>query len=110
MAREYNADRPQVIDSKRSGPLRDWVLRVGDGTFASASGPRAMARMLGTLFVAGATIATATLAFHQPPGTNVPALAGVFAAAYAIGGWLLVRRDRIGAWTLVPALAAGTVV
>src|SRR3954452_725527 len=69
-----------------------------------------MARMLGALFVAGATVASATLAFRQAPGTNVAALVAVFAAAYAIGGLLLLLRDRIGPWGLVPALASGTVV
>src|SRR3954452_17333954 len=66
-----------------------------------------MARMLGALFVAGATVASATLAFRQAPGTNVAALVAVFAAAYAIGGLLLLLRDRIGPWGLVPALASG---
>ena len=78
MARVHYADTARVIDSKRSGPLRDWLLRASDGTFASASGAPAMARMLGSLFIAGATIATATLAFPQPPGTNVAGLAAVF--------------------------------
>ena len=89
--------------------LWGWLLRAADGTLAAASGPPAMARMLGTLFIAGATIATSTLAFDQAPGTNVPGLLAVFLAAYAIGAILLAVRDRIGPWGLVPALAAGTV-
>jgi diguanylate cyclase (GGDEF)-like protein/putative nucleotidyltransferase with HDIG domain len=98
-----------VTSSKWSSALRGWLLRAGDGTLAAASGPRAMARMLGALFIAGATVGTSTLALPQAPGTNIPALVAVFAATYAIGAILLLLRDRIGPWGLVPALASGSV-
>src|SRR5215208_1100432 len=98
------------MESRLPSALRAWLLRAADGTLASASGPRAMARMLGALYIAGATISLATLAFAQPAGTNVPALLAVYATAYAIGGFVLLLRDRLGPWGLVPALACGSVV
>src|SRR5215213_10987445 len=96
--------------SKWPYALQGWLHRAGDGTLASVSGPRAMARMLGTLYVAGATIALTTMIFPQPPGTNVRGILAVSAVAYAIGGALLVLRDRLGPWGLVPALSAGNFV
>src|SRR3954466_11912045 len=69
-----------------------------------------MARMLGALYVIGATIATFTLVFPQPPGTDVKGMIAVFAFAYAIGAALLTWSDRVGPWRLLPALAAGTVL
>src|SRR4051794_35080333 len=100
----------QVIGSRWLSVVGAWLLRAVDGTFASASGPGAMARMLGALYALGATIGAVTLLLPEEPGTNDLGLACVFAAAYAMAALLLVVRDRVGPWQLVPALAAATVL
>ena len=86
------------------------MARAAGGTFASASGPGAMARLLGALFLVGATVASITLALPQPPGTQLGALAATYGVAYAVGIALLVMRDRLGPWRLSAALACGTVL
>jgi diguanylate cyclase (GGDEF)-like protein/putative nucleotidyltransferase with HDIG domain len=98
------------MSSRWPSALWAWLLRVGDGTLAAASGPRAMARMLGTLYVLGASIGMATMLFPQPRNTNVPAVLLVFGAAYLMGVVLLILRDRVQPVQLVPALAAATVL
>jgi diguanylate cyclase (GGDEF)-like protein/putative nucleotidyltransferase with HDIG domain len=98
------------MPTKWLSALRTFLLRAGDGTLASASGPRAMAQMLGTLYLLGATIGVATLALPQAPGTRVGAMVALFVAAYVLGGAVLVWRNRIGPRGLVPALATATVL
>src|SRR4051812_34181947 len=100
----------QVIGSRWLSVVGAWLLRAVDGTFASASGPGAMARMLGGLYALGATIGSITLLLPEGPGTNDLGLACVFAAAYAMAALLLISRDRVGPWQLVPALAVATVL
>jgi diguanylate cyclase (GGDEF)-like protein/putative nucleotidyltransferase with HDIG domain len=104
------ADSWRVMSRRWPAALWEWLVRAGDGTLAAASGPRAMARMLGALYVFGATIGMATMLFPQPPGTNVPAVICVFGAAYLMGALLLVFRDRLLPIQLVPALATATVL
>ncbi|GAC1319662.1 MAG: hypothetical protein NVSMB25_10810 [Thermoleophilaceae bacterium] len=81
-----------------------------DGGFWSVSGPGALARVLGVLYLAGATLALASMVLPQPSGTDVAGLFGVYAAAYLGGGLLLVFRDRLSDWASVPALAFATVL
>jgi diguanylate cyclase (GGDEF)-like protein/putative nucleotidyltransferase with HDIG domain len=69
-----------------------------------------MARMLGALFLLGATIALGTLAFPQPPGTSIAGTLAVIGCAYALGIGLLVRRDKTSAWALSIALGGASVL
>jgi sigma-B regulation protein RsbU (phosphoserine phosphatase) len=95
----------------RLAKLEQWllslVIRRGDDAVRSSP---AFQRALGILFVAGATIGTFSMAFPQPPGTNVAGLFGVFGIAYAVGAVLLTGRGRLPSWSNHFALAAGTVV
>ncbi len=96
------------MDSSRLSALRAALIRTGSGELASVSGPGAMARFLGSLFIAGATITLASTLVPQPAGTDVAGLYTMCGIAYAIGAALLVRRDRWSPGVLAASLAAGT--
>ena len=68
------------------------VIRRADGALLS---PTTLQRLLGFLFVAGASIGTFSMIFPQPPGTSIPGLFLVYALAYAFGGLLLIGRGRL---------------
>jgi phosphoserine phosphatase RsbU/P len=91
--------------------LEQWLLSIVikrdvEGLRSSAT----LQRALGLLFVAGATIGTLSMAFPQPPGTNVIGLFVLFAIAYAAGAALLLGRGRLPAWTSHAGLATGTLL
>src|SRR3712207_4771729 len=91
--------------------LEQWLLslvikRDVEGLRSSAT----LQRALGMLFVAGATIGTLSMAFPQPPGTNVVGLFVLFALGYAVGALLLVGRGRLPAWSNHAGLATGTLL
>ncbi len=77
---------------------------------SSFASPTAMASVVGTLYVVGATIALATMAFPQPPGTKVGGLYVVYAIAYVLGGILLVLRGRLPRSVVSLALGIGTLL
>jgi diguanylate cyclase (GGDEF)-like protein len=66
-----------------------------------------MARSLGWLFIAGATIGLISLFLPRAPHTNVGALAVNIALAYVGGGIVLTVFRRMPAWTFHIALLAG---
>jgi serine phosphatase RsbU (regulator of sigma subunit) len=68
------------------------VIRRSDEPLLS---PRMLQRLLGYLFVAGASIGTLSMIFPQPPGTSILGLFVVFALAYAWGALLLAGRGRL---------------
>ena len=70
--------------------------------------PEVLQRLLGILYVAGASIGTASMAFPQPAHTSVVGLFSLYAIAYAVGAVLLLRRGRLPVWTSDLALALGT--
>ena len=70
-----------------------------------------MARFVGSLYVAGAALGLASMAFPQPHDTNVPVLFAVFAFAAATGAALLAARDRLSPLLLlVPTTQASVLV
>ena len=69
-----------------------------------------MARFLGSLYLAGATIALVSLAVAQAPGTNMAGLYAVIASAYVLGAVVLAWRNRLTPGMLSFALALATVV
>ena len=69
-----------------------------------------MARSLGWLFVAGATIGLISLILPRAPHTNVGALGVNVGLAYLGGVIVLTVFRRLPAWTFHIALLAGTVL
>jgi serine phosphatase RsbU (regulator of sigma subunit) len=80
------------------------VRRDGEGLRSSTTLQRALA----ILFLAGATIGTVSMAFPQPPGTNVIGLFVCFAVAYIVGAVLLLGKGELPPWTNHVALAWGS--
>jgi serine phosphatase RsbU (regulator of sigma subunit) len=93
------------------GALENWLLalmiRRGEGGLVSAA---TLQRALGLLFVAGATLGTVSMAFPQPPGTDIVGLFVCFGIAYVVGAVLLLGRGRLPAWTSHAGLAMGSVL
>ncbi|HEX8054241.1 MAG TPA: GAF domain-containing SpoIIE family protein phosphatase [Thermoleophilaceae bacterium] len=91
--------------------LEQWllslVIRRGEGGLLD---PAVLQRALGSLFVAGATLGTVSMAFPQPPGTDVPGLFVLFALAYVGGALLLLGQGRLPAWTPHAGLAFASVL
>jgi diguanylate cyclase (GGDEF)-like protein len=67
-----------------------------------------MARSLGSLYLAGATIGLVSLLLPRAPGTDVGALGVNIALAYAGGSLALLVGRRLPAWSFHIALLAGT--
>jgi diguanylate cyclase (GGDEF)-like protein len=74
----------------------------------AVSEPVVMARGLGWLFIAGATIGLISLFLPRAPHTNVGALAVNIGLAYLGGVGVLIVFRRLPAWTFHVALLAGT--
>jgi diguanylate cyclase (GGDEF)-like protein len=68
----------------------------------------AMARALGSLFVAGALVGFASLAFPHEPGMSVAAIAGVCAIGLLVGVLLTWEGGRLPAWAFPAACYAAT--
>ncbi len=77
------------------------------GKFAVAE-PAVMARSLGGLYLAGATIGLISLFLPRAPGTHVGALLSNIGLAYLGGVIVLTVFRRLPAWTFHIALLAGT--
>jgi diguanylate cyclase (GGDEF)-like protein len=73
----------------------------------AVSEPAVMARSLGWLFIAGATIGLISLFLPRAPHTNVGALAVNIGLAYLGGVIVLVAFRRMPAWTFHIMLLAG---
>jgi sigma-B regulation protein RsbU (phosphoserine phosphatase) len=93
------------------GALENWLLalmiRRGERGLLS---PETLQRALGVLFVAGATLGTLSMAFPQPPGTDIVGLFVCFAIAYVVGAILLAGRGRLPAWSSHVGLAVGSIL
>jgi diguanylate cyclase (GGDEF)-like protein len=81
-----------------------------DRAALAVSEPAVMARSLGWLFVAGATIGLISLILPRAPHTNVGALGVNIGLAYLGGAIVLTVFRRMPAWTFHIALLAGTVL
>src|SRR3989440_5447666 len=82
------------------------VLRRSEGRDLLA--PEVLQRVLGILYVAGASIGTASMVFPQPPHTNAGGLFAIYGVAYIVGGVLLAFQGRLPRWSAALALAFGT--
>jgi diguanylate cyclase (GGDEF)-like protein len=76
----------------------------------SLDDPRSAARFLGFAYAAGATLALASMALPQPPGTDVTGLLAVDAGALLVGAFLLLRGSRVTDPEISAALLIGTVL
>ena len=76
----------------------------------SLNDPRSAARFLGFAYAAGATLALASMALPQPPGTDVTGLLAVDAVALLVGAVLLLRGSRVTDPEIAAALLIGTVL
>src|SRR5688500_11066568 len=81
-----------------------------EASTASLDDPRSAARFLGYAYAAGATLAIASMALPQPPGTDVPGLLAIDAAALLLGLYLLLRGSRVTEAEIAAALLIGTVL
>ena len=81
-----------------------------EGPTAPLDDPRSAARFLGFAYVAGAMLAIASMALPQPPGTDVPGLLAIDAAALLVGVFLLLRGSRVTDTEISAALLIGTVM
>ena len=91
--------------------LEQWLLSlVIKRDVAGLRSAATLQRALGMLYLAGATIGTLSMAFPQPPGTNVVGLFVLFAIAYAAGAVLLLARGRLPGWSSHVGLAVGTLL
>ncbi len=100
-----------MIMPRLADGLRGWLLQAGKGGLASVSGPGAMARFTGSLYVAGTVLGLLSMLFPQPRGANVPVLLALYACAGATGAVVIVLRDRLTAWTvLIPLSGANLLV
>jgi diguanylate cyclase (GGDEF)-like protein len=83
---------------------------LGARAEGSANETAMMARSLGWLYVAGATIGSVSLLLPRAPHTNVGALAVNIGLAYIGGIVVLTVFPRLPAWSFHIALLAGTVL
>jgi diguanylate cyclase (GGDEF)-like protein/putative nucleotidyltransferase with HDIG domain len=67
-----------------------------------------VAKVLGVLFAAGATLATLTVVLPHPASTNVLAMLAIIANAYLVAAALYTQAARLPAWTLQATLAWGS--
>ncbi|HEX5145659.1 MAG TPA: HD-GYP domain-containing protein, partial [Conexibacter sp.] len=71
---------------------------------------RLRVRVLASLFVAGATLVLLTLLLPHAAGANETGLLAISLDAYAVGGLMLWRSERLPGRLLPPALAWGSVL
>lgn len=83
-------------------------LRTTDTHAGARFGTELTARILATLFAAGATLALATVALPHSSRTHVLAVLGIVATAYAVSGLLVWRAAHLPAGVLPWALASGS--
>ena len=94
------------VEAARGAVVRFFAENVGDN-------PRdrlVMARALGSLFVAGALVGLASLAFPHEPGMHAAVIAGVCGLALLVGGLLTWEGGRLPAWTFPAACYAALVL
>lgn len=86
------------------------ATRASDAPSGPVSESAVMARSLGWLYIAGATIGTVSLVLPRAPGTNVEALASNIALAYLGGVTVLLGFRRMPPWAFHIPLLAGTLL
>src|SRR5436309_8213944 len=101
---------PRAKDRLASLERRLLALVIRPGAPGRVVSPELLQRLLAILYLAGASIGVASMAFRQPPGTSVVGLFALYATAYLVGVLLLLGLGRTSAWIADLALALGTVL
>ena len=98
--------------------MRDWLSALerrlpwsgAEADFEATVAPGVKARLLGWIYLAGATLALASMALPQPEGQDYAGIYGTIAIAYVVAGLILWRADAMPEWGMHLALAAGTAI
>ena len=96
--------------------MRDWLSALerrlpwsgSEADFEASVTPGVKARLLGWLYLCGATLALASMTLPQPEGQDYAGIYATIAAAYVMAAAILWRADSMPAWGMGVALAAGT--
>ena len=97
---------PKVMSALSRGDGRD---DIWGGSFVGASLQASLvAKVLATLFAAGATLASLTVILPHPAAANEPALLAIIANAYLVALVLYTQASRLPAWSLQVTLAWGS--
>jgi len=96
--------------------MRDWLTALeralpwsgAEADFEATVSAGVKARLLGWIYLAGATLALASMALPQPDGQDYAGIYGTIAVAYVVAALILWRADRMPDWGMHLALAAGT--
>lgn len=98
--------------------MRDWLAVVErrlpwtgtESDFGAITSPGVKARMLGWIYLAGATLALLSMALPQPAGQDLVGIYAMIATGYLLAALILWRADAMPEWGMHAALAAGTVI
>ncbi len=97
---------PKMMSALSEGDGHD---ETWSGSFVGASFQTSLvAKVLGVLFAAGASLAALTVALPHPASTNELGLLAIVADAYLVAAVLYSQAARLPAWTLHPTLAWGS--
>lgn len=78
------------------------ALRTG------ARDPAMTSRVLGVLYLAGASLVLLSILLPHPQGVNIPGLSGIAGSAAVVGSASLIWANRARIWTVHTVLAVGT--
>lgn len=99
---------PKVMSALSEADGRD---DIWGGSFVGASLQASLvARVLATLFAAGASLAALTVVLPHPAHTNELGLLLIVADAYLVAATLYTQAAKLPTWTLPPTLAWGTLL
>jgi diguanylate cyclase (GGDEF)-like protein len=84
--------------------------RTAPGAAGQFQNPRTMATVLGSLFLAGATIGALSLILPHPSQFETGALWSNVGLAYVAGALIILARDRLPVWAFQALVLAGTIV
>src|SRR6476469_3342078 len=84
--------------------------RTSPGPAGEFQNPRIMATVLGSLFLAGATIGALSLILPHPSQFETGPLWSNVGVAYLAGALILLTRDRLPVWAFQALVLAGTIV
>jgi diguanylate cyclase (GGDEF)-like protein/putative nucleotidyltransferase with HDIG domain len=99
---------PKVMSALSEADGRD---DIWGGSFVGASLQASLvAKVLATLFAAGASLAALTVVLPHPAHTNELGLLLIVADAYLVAATLYTQAARLPTWTLPPTLAWGTLL
>ena len=98
--------------------MPDWLAAIerrlpwsgSEVDFESSVSPGVRARLLGWIYLCGATLALASMALPQATGQDFTGIYATIGVAYVVAALILWRADSMPRWGLHVALAAGTAI